>query len=483
MEHRVKESEVGKGDNVDKRGESFDSTSDKLLADSGPGKEPSKLAPFEISPSIKPADALPFELGPAASKECPVNPVYGKFIDEIFLRSFDTRSLGDREAVRSKDACNIKTDADAVSKANEFLDTTPDPFDKVFSSEEMENFRQAARGNSRNIGVILQMNLDGEEREEIRAPFLIEEIQPGSSAETYGLKVGDKVTRINGRDAAGFSHGDAMRAFGSEGGDKVRLSIERDGVPMELEIPKLLRDKKPVSGRMEGNIAYIKINTFLHDNVAEDLKAVLEQHKDAQGYVIDLRDNGGGYFGKALQAASLFVDEGVLVRSRNKLRSEPDSPQFADKEYGLDDKGMYEKVTGPSGTSVDRSLERFPDLVDKPVTILTNGRSASASEIFAAALRDNGAATIKGTRSFGKGEIQTIDMAFPNGTALKVTTGEYTTPAGRFLGDGAKKRYGIIPDQIIKNSGGALRGSQYDSQLRQALTSMEINNFFGPPNK
>ncbi|MCB9471321.1 MAG: PDZ domain-containing protein [Candidatus Obscuribacterales bacterium] len=479
----MKESDVGKGDNVDKRGESVDSTSDKLLADSGPKQEPSKLAPFEINPSIKPADALPFELGPAASKECPVNPVYGKFIDEIFLRSFDTRNLGDREAVRSKDACSIKTDEDAVRKANEFLESTPDPYDKVFSKQEMEAFRQAAGGNSRNIGVILQTNLDAEEREEIRAPFLVEEVQPGSSAETYGLKVGDKITRINGRDATEFSNYNAMKAFGSEGGDKVQLSIERDGVPMELEIPKQLRDKKPVSGRMEGNIAYIKINTFLHDNVAEDLKAVLERYKDAQGYVIDLRDNGGGYFSTALQAASLFVDKGVLVRSHNKLRSEPGNPQFADKEYGLDDQGMYEKVTDPNGTSVDRSLKRFPDLVDKPVIILTNGRSASASEIFAAALRDNGAATIKGTRSFGKGEIQTIDMAFPNGTALKVTTGEYTTPAGRFLGDGAKKRYGIIPDQIIKNSSGALRGSQYDSQLRQALTSMEINNFFGPPNK
>lgn len=149
----MKESDVGKGDNVDKRGESVDSTSDKLLADSGPKQEPSKLAPFVINPSIKPADALPFELGPAASKECPVNPVYGKFIDEIFLRSFDTRNLGDREAVRSKDACSIKTDEDAVRKANEFLETTPDPYDKVFSKEEMEAFRQTAGGNSRNIGI------------------------------------------------------------------------------------------------------------------------------------------------------------------------------------------------------------------------------------------------------------------------------------------------------------------------------------------
>jgi carboxyl-terminal processing protease len=198
----------------------------------------------------------------------------------------------------------------------------------------------------------------------------------------------------------------------------ITVSIVRKGVadPFDLKIVRDVIRINPVRAEVEGDVAYIRIKTF-SEQTSEELKNQIAELKkkigpNLKGYVIDLRNNPGGLLDQAISVSDAFLDKGAIVLTRGRNLNE-----------------------------TQRSNARPGDLTDeKKMVVLINGGSASASEIVAGALQDHKRATIVGTRSFGKGSVQTIIPLGSNG-AIRLTTARYYTPSGRSI-----QAKGIVPD-------------------------------------
>jgi len=188
---------------------------------------------------------------------------------------------------------------------------------------------------------------------------------------------------------------------------------------MEVKIVRDVIRINAVKSRQEGEVIYAKISTFneqTHANLVKQVEALKKNMKSVKGYVIDLRGNPGGLLDQAIAVTDDFLDKGAIVLTKGR---------------GLEE--------------TQRANARPGDLSDgKPVVVLINGGSASASEIVAGALQDHKRATIVGTRSFGKGSVQTIIPLGPNG-AIRLTTARYYTPSGRSI-----QAKGIEPDVLVE---------------------------------
>ncbi|MEL7543124.1 MAG: S41 family peptidase, partial [Pseudomonadota bacterium] len=203
------------------------------------------------------------------------------------------------------------------------------------------------------------------------------------------------------------------------------LSVNREGLSEPLEI-KVFRDViriNPVRHSLESDVGYVRVSTFNEKTFSNLKKAIAKIKKEAddtelKGYVIDLRNNPGGLLDQAISVSDAFLEKGAIVLTRGRNTEE-----------------------------TQRSNARAGDLTDgKKIVVLVNGGSASASEIVAGALQDHRRATVVGTRSFGKGSVQTIIPLGQNG-ALRLTTARYYTPANRSI-----QAEGIVPDIKVENA-------------------------------
>jgi len=243
---------------------------------------------------------------------------------------------------------------------------------------------------------------------------------PGSQA---GIKADDLIIAIDDKPTAGLSLDDIQKKLRGPEGSPVKLTLSRPGekAPLEKRIIRANVAVEPVTSRREGDIAYIAIPAF-NDRTDTGLKAAVAKLKKEigprlKGYIIDLRDDGGGVLEAAVSVSDDFLDGGEIVSTRGR------SP---------DDTERYDAKPG--------------DIADgKPIIILTDNGTASASEIVAGALQDHKRARILGTRSFGKGSVQTV-IPLDNGAggALHMTTGRYYTPSGRSI-----QALGITPDVAV----------------------------------
>lgn len=218
------------------------------------------------------------------------------------------------------------------------------------------------------------------------------------------------------------------------------------------------------------NIAYIQLSDFIQADAADEMKAALLKHQDAGAYIIDLRYNGGGSVSNALRIASMFVSDGNLVTIKSRKDSDPKNPVYKTSKLSVSSKdaGMRLEIHTTDGSSPQVVFfEKQQDIVDKPVVILVNEFSASASEMTAAAMRDNGVATIIGGKTFGKGVAQIVIAS--GDAAVKVTHSRYYTPKDVWLGDGHNERIGITPDILVDNPQGVEMGSANDVQLNRAI--------------
>jgi carboxyl-terminal processing protease len=202
----------------------------------------------------------------------------------------------------------------------------------------------------------------------------------------------------------------------------ITLTIVRKGKDEPFDV-KIVRDViriNAVKSRLEGDIVYVKISTFneqTHSNLVKQIEALKKSlGKAPRGYVIDLRNNPGGLLDQAINVSDDFLDKGAIVLTKGRLLEE-----------------------------TQRANARPGDIADgKPIVVLVNGGSASASEIVAGALQDHKRATVIGTRSFGKGSVQTIIPLGSNG-AIRLTTARYYTPSGRSI-----QAKGIEPDVVVE---------------------------------
>lgn len=284
-----------------------------------------------------------------------------------------------------------------------------DPYTVFMPPQKAERFQQDLSGSFYGIGAQLGMKKD---MVTIIAPL------PDSPAEKAGLKAGDQIIAVDGKDTYGLSLDEVVNKIrGKEKGTEVKLMILRSGktAPHEYTI---VRDNiiiKSVTWEMKGEVGYIKVASFNEDTAGLFDKAIKElTAKNAKSLVLDLRNDPGGFLDTAVRVASEWVPEGTIVEEK-----------FSD--------GNVEKYTS-NGTH---------RLVDMKTIVLINQGSASASEIVAGALQDYGKATLVGEKSFGKGSVQDYEQ-LPDGSGLKITVAEWLTPKGRHI-----NKNGIEPDKKI----------------------------------
>ncbi|RYE12568.1 MAG: S41 family peptidase, partial [Rickettsiales bacterium] len=246
----------------------------------------------------------------------------------------------------------------------------------------------------------------------------------GTPAYNANIKTGDYIISINDEPVMGMTLNDAVEKMRGEAGSKIHLTIIRENTNEPIEID-IIREKikfKTVRSNIFDKIAYIKINSFT-ESAADDSLIELNKIKksigsDIQGLVLDLRNNPGGLLNQAISVTDLFIDDGEIVSTRGRSK---------------DDTTRYNATKGD-------------EMDNLPIVVLINNGSASASEIVAGALQDQKRAIILGTKSFGKGSVQTVIPMNEYG-ALRLTTARYYTPSGRSI-----QAEGIIPDIIIENA-------------------------------
>ncbi|MGF7158454.1 carboxyl-terminal processing protease [Rhodoligotrophos appendicifer] len=284
-----------------------------------------------------------------------------------------------------------------------------DPHSSYMNAERFREMQVQTRGEFGGLGIEVTM-----ENGLVKVVYPIEDT-PASRA---GVKPNDLIIGIDGTDVQGLTLNEAVDMMRGPVNTTIKLQIQRQGAdkPLELQLKRDVIRIRAVRSEIEDDVGYIRVTSFNEqtqeglENAVRDIKAKLGSK--AKGYILDLRNNPGGLLDGAISVSDSLLDRGEIVSTRGR---------------NADETQRYNAQPG--------------DLFDgKPVVILVNGGSASASEIVAGALQDHKRATIIGTKSFGKGSVQTI---IPMGSygALRLTTARYFTPSGRSI-----QAQGIDPD-------------------------------------
>lgn len=308
-----------------------------------------------------------------------------------------------------------------------------DKYAAYYNEAEYEDMTEKTTGNYCGIGAYVSQN---------PTTGAITVIQPleDSPAQKVGLKAGDVIYQVDGKDVTGEDLSTVVSRMKGEAGTKVKLTIVREGEkkPLDITITRAEIESKTVSSEMlDGKIGYIAVSAFEEVTLGqfEDALDQLEQ-QDEKALIIDLRDNGGGLLSTAVNMLDRLLPEGVVVYTKNKNGKK--------QEYYSDDKESF----------------------DKPVAILVNENSASASEVFSGAMQDYERAVLIGTTTFGKGIVQSI-FDLSDGTALKLTTSKYYTPKGRNIhGTGLEPDVKVeLNEETTKLKNGRIVDNQVESAI------------------
>ncbi len=284
-----------------------------------------------------------------------------------------------------------------------------DPHSSFLKPDDYKELQIETKGSFTGIGIEITIK-DG----------VLTVVAPieGTPAWKAGIKPGDKIIKINGKPTKGMSLMEAVKLLRGPKGTKVTISIFREGQKELIDIT-LVRDVIPIKSvrfrTLEPGYGYVRISSF-QEKTAEELRKALEtlerENNPLKGVILDLRNNPGGLLEAAVEVADEFLEEGVIVYTKGRKRDQ-----------------NFEFRAKPN-----RNKHPYP------VLVLVNAGTASASEIVAGALQDHHRAIIVGTRTFGKGSVQTI-IPLPDGSAIKITTAQYYTPSGRSI-----QAEGITPD-------------------------------------
>ena len=312
-----------------------------------------------------------------------------------------------------------------------------DPHSAYLSPESFKEMRIGTEGKFGGLGIEVTM-----ENGFVKVVAPIDD----TPAQQAGLKAGDLITRLDDTPVKGMSLNDAVKKMRGKPDTDIKLTVVREGEPKPLEfvITRAIIRITSVKGELlEPGYAYVRVSQF-QSNTADALRRKLSDLKkqadgNLKGLILDLRNNPGGVLNGAVSVSDMFVTDGVIVSTKGRLEESQVKYTATPNDY----------------------------LKDAPMVVLVNGGSASASEIVAGALQDHGRAVIMGTKTFGKGSVQTI-LPINNGAALKITTARYYTPKDRSI-----QATGIIPDVEVEDleftlkqsDTGALRESNLQGHL------------------
>jgi len=317
-----------------------------------------------------------------------------------------------------------------------------DPHSAYLDSDSFKDMRVETEGQFGGLGIEVTM-----ENGFVKVVSPIED----TPAARAGVKPGDLVIRLDEKAVKGMTLNDAVRMMRGKPGTDITLTIVREGVskPLKITITRAVIKIKSVKSRLlDPGFGYVRITQFqaaTDKSLVEAVRKLEAENKGPlRGLVLDLRNNPGGVLNAAVGVSDAFLDKGLIVYTEGRV---------ADSKMRL------------SATPGDV-------LNGAPMVVLINGGSASASEIVAGALQDHKRAVIMGTKSFGKGSVQTI-IPMSNGGALKLTTARYYTPNGRSI-----QALGIVPDVVTEEA--RITKDETGDRLREADLARHLENGSAP---
>ena len=293
--------------------------------------------------------------------------------------------------------------------------TSLDPHSGYLPPVDAEKMREQTRGEFGGLGI-----------EVTQEEGFVKVVSPidGTPADEAGMEAGDFITHVDGESVLGLTLNEAVERMRGPVGSEIIITVVREGEDEPFDVT-IIRDFIKLTAarvRSEGKSVVIRVTTFndnTFDNIRDGLDKELENAgglENINGVIIDLRNNPGGLLSQAIRVSDAFLDKGEIVSTRGR------DPEEGDR---------YNATPG--------------DLIDgKPIVVLINGGSASASEIVAAALKDHRRGIVVGTKSFGKGSVQTV-MPLRKQSAMRLTTARYYSPSGRSI-----QNLGVTPDIIVE---------------------------------
>ena len=315
-----------------------------------------------------------------------------------------------------------------------------DPHSSFLNTTEFDDLKIGTTGQFGGLGIEVSM-----ENGFVKVISPIDDT-PASRA---GVKASDLIIMLDDKQVKGMTLNDAVKIMRGEPNTDIKLTIVREGEPKPLVITitrEIIRVKSVKNRMLEPGYGYVRITNFQSRTTTDLLKAIsdLQKENKLEGLVLDLRNNPGGVLNGAVGVSDAFINTGLIVYTEGRIE---------------DSSHRYIATPGDS-------------LNGAPLVVLINGGSASASEIVAGAMQDHKRAIIMGTKSFGKGSVQTI-QELRNGSAVKLTTARYFTPSGRSI-----QATGIVPD--IKLS--TLKISSNGEKERATLSESDLQGRLSNPN-
>ena len=336
---------------------------------------------------------------------------------------------------------NIKKDyVDDVDQA-EMMDSaingvlqSLDPYSAYMSPELFKEMQTDTKGEFGGLGIEIGMEAG-----------VVKVISPidDTPAEKAGIKAGDYIVKIGEEQVQGKSLMEAVKLMRGPVGSSIDLTIRRKNVkkPLNFKITRKVIEVRSVSSEIiskEKNIGYVRIKSFNENSDSQFLKSIknFEKNSKIKGYVIDLRNNPGGLLTQAINITDFFLDDGEIVSTKGRKVSET------------------RKFFARKGDETN----------GKPIVVLINNGSASASEIFAGALKDHKRAIILGENSYGKGSVQSI-IPLKNGGGMRLTISKYYLPSGKSISE-----VGVTPDILVEEVDEEFKiNSEKDNQLNYAI--------------
>lgn len=309
-----------------------------------------------------------------------------------------------------------------------------DPHSAYLNQDDFKKMNEHTQGEFGGLGI-----------EIIGDPLGVKVITPidDTPAQKAGIKANDLITEINGKEIANLPISEAIELMRGAPGEPITLTVIRDNESLTFDLKREIIKISAVKSKIINDIPYIRIASFTQ-RVAQDVEIEIQKikkdHKNIPGIILDLRNNPGGLLDEANAVANLFLDEGIIV-----------------------------DVKGRGNIYQETSIAQKGDILNNlPIIVLVNGGSASASEIVAGALKDHKRGVIVGTKTFGKGSVQTL-YPISDGSALKLTTALYYTPSGVSI-----QGTGIEPDIEI-HSGKIERYDEREGGFESQLKGFILN--------
>ena len=361
---------------------------------------------------------------------------------KVISREYYEPSLNNQNWYRWKEHYRnkIKTDEDARVAIDTMIASLNEPYTRFMPKKDFEDLTTSITSKIYGIGVNIYSNAGKIE---------IFNVMPATPADFAQLKQGDIITAVNGKDISGMNVSDVAAIVRGPENSVVELTILRNNKKLTKKIKrKEIKIKSVKSSVLDNHIGYIQILSFMSGTTPNEFLEALENTKNTDSLILDLRGNTGGLLDNAVFIADMFINNGTIVDIiyRNGYKK---SIKAQDEHLGM----------------------------QKPVVVLVNGASASASEILSGALKDTHKATLVGRKTFGKGLVQKV-VPLPNQTGVNVTIARYLTPNGTDI-----NKLGIKPDIEVGNEFDFFVGNQKDKQLEKAKEVLNNDKRIGNSKK